>query len=206
MDKKNSVKYTYIKQSINGFFAEFNEQFDSELFNNIGETIADFYAGKWVLLSDEQAAFHTANPTASVTEVWNMELNPVVDASLEIAKMQKKHEIEEYDRSSYVNDFTVNNDIHAWLTADERANYRNSIDAAKLLNVANVSLFIGNMPITIPTQTAEVMLAQIQLYADGCFLVTKNHLLAIDQLESVEAVEEYDHTTGYPTKLNFNVE
>ena len=49
------------------------------------------------------------------------------------------------------------------------------------------------------------MLAQIQLYADQCFIVTKQHKAAVEALDSIEAVDNYDVTAGYPTKLTFNV-
>jgi hypothetical protein len=49
------------------------------------------------------------------------------------------------------------------------------------------------------------MLAQIQLYADQCFLVTKQHEAAVNALDSIESVDNYDITLGYPTKLVFNV-
>ena len=61
------------------------------------------------------------------------------------------------------------------------------------------------MPITLSVATAKLMLAQIQLYADQCFIVTKQHKAAVEALDSIEAVDNYDVTAGYPTKLIFNV-
>ena len=48
-----------------------------------------------------------------------------------------------------------------WLTPDKRSNYRNSIDAAKLVGLTTLSLYVGGMAVTLPTQDAELMLAQI---------------------------------------------
>lgn len=91
------------------------------------------------------------------------------------------------------------------MTPAERANYRSSIDAAELVGIDTLSLYIGDMPITLPTATAKLMLAQIQLYADQCFIVTKQHKATIEAMDSIENVDNYDYTVGYPTKLVFNI-
>jgi hypothetical protein len=107
-----------------------------------------------------------------------------------------------------VNGFNIINGedtIIAWLTPSERANYRSSIDAAELVGVENLQLYVGEMPVTLPTQSAKMMLAQIQLYADQCFIVTKQHIAAVAALETIEAVDAYDNTVDYPSKPEFNL-
>jgi len=122
--------------------------------------------------------------------------------TLEDAKNEKLMAIEDYDRSSFVNSFDImqNDEVVAssWLTPAERANYRSSIDAAELVGLTELSLYIGEIPVTLPTATAKLMLAQIQLYADQCFIVTKQHKAAVEALESIEAVGNYDITARYP--------
>ena len=49
------------------------------------------------------------------------------------------------------------------------------------------------------------MLAAIQLYADQCFIKTKQHEAAIKALATIEDINNYDYTVGYPTKLNFTL-
>lgn len=61
------------------------------------------------------------------------------------------------------------------------------------------------MPVTLDVENAEKMLAAIQLYADACFLATKQHELIINNMTEIEDVDNYDFTVGYPEKLNFNV-
>ena len=200
-------KYYYIKLSAANHIVCYDEPLNSESFP-IGETWQDYLENKYVPLSNEQVKFRENNPHAGIKEIWDlMLLQPTIEErTLEEAKARKKADIAEYNDSNNINDFTVNNALHSWLTPDERSNYRNSIDAAKILGLEDVSLFVGDMPLTLPTATAEQMLAQIQLYADHCFIVTKRHLLAVDALETIEAVDNYDYTTGYPLKLNFDVE
>ena len=193
-------KYTYIKYDVEGYYIDFDEKFDETLYNNIGKIFEDFLENKWVLLSDKQVAFHTANPNASVEEVWNMKLSP---RTLNQAKEEMIEKITEYDNSSEVNSFTINGKTKGWFTPEERSNYKSSIDAAKLIGIDNLSFFVGDMLLTLSPTQAEYMLAQIQLYADQCYIITKEHKLEVMGLETVEEVDAYDYTKDYPENINF---
>lgn len=201
--------YTYIKLSIAKHYVTFEEPLNPEEYNNLGENWQDYLDNKWVLLSSEQITFHEENPIASVKEVWDMELTPPYVRTLEDAKNEKIQEINDYDISDVVNGFDIerNEEIIAssWLTPTERANYRSSIDAAELVGLTELSLYIGEMPATLPVQTAKLMLAQIQLYADQCFIVTKQHIASVEALDSIADVDAYDVSVGYPDRLVFTL-
>lgn len=198
---------TYIRKSIKGYYIQFPEEIDAEYWaGKIGSTYEDFRDNKWILLSEEQEAFHNEHKYASVREVLNMELNAVVEPDpVETAKFNKLNDIRNYDNSSEINDFTVNGETHAWFTPEQRSNYRNSVDAAKLLGVESLEIFVGDNLITIPISVAEQALASIQLYADQCYIKTKQHIAAVEALTTVEEINNYDYTVGYPTKLNFTL-
>ena len=198
--------FTYISKKVKNCYFTIEEELVPTAYE-IGATLADFYEGKWVLLSEEQAAFHEEHPDASITEVWNMELIPTPVPhirDLDDAKREKKEQIDNYDNSSDVNGFEVNGNT-AWFTADERANYRASIESAKLLNVSSISFYIGDTLLTLPTEQVELLLAQLQLYADQCFIVTKQHKANVDALETIEEVDNYDYMTGYPQKITITL-
>lgn len=202
---------TYIRKSIKGYYVQYPEEIDTQYWSGkIGSTYEDFRAGKWILLSDEQVAFHNEHPYASISQVISMTLPESVEytRTLEDAKAEKINAIDSYDSSEAVNGFDVvdgENTVTAWLTPAERSNYRSSIEAAELVGLTELSLYIGELPVTLSVATAKLMLAQIQLYADQCFIVTKQHKAAVEALDSIEAVDNYDVTAGYPTKLTFNV-
>lgn len=192
----------YIKNDIRGYYINFPEEIDSNYWaGQIGSTLEDFYNGKWILLTTEQVEFHEAYPNASIQEVFNMKLN---ERTLEQAKQEKIFQLENYDSSNSINSFLVNG-ISAWITPVERSNYRTSIEAAEMIELTEVSLFIADQLITLPIEQAKLILAQIQLYADACYLTTIQHKKTINALETIEEVDSYDYTTGYPEKLNFNV-
>lgn len=203
---------TYIRKSIKGYYIDFPEEIDAQYWaGKIGSTYEDFKDNKWILLSDEQLVFHTEHPSASINQVLTMTLpEPVVyERTLEDAKMEKIMSIEEYDSSDNVNSFNVvsNGETVAtdWLTPEKRSNYKNSIDAAELVGLTELSLYIGEIPVTLSVATAKLMLAQIQLYADQCFIITKQHKAAIEALDSIDAVDNYDVTANYPQKLTFTI-
>lgn len=200
-------KYVYIKKSIslNGHYVDFAEPLSAQEYNNLGETWKDYIDDKWVLLSDEQVTFHEENPSASIKEVFDMKLDTPYERTLDDAKQEKLEQIREYDSSDNVNAVLING-TKAWLTPEERANYKNSIDAAKLLNIENVSFYINNTEYTTTVANAELMLAQIQLYADACFIATKQHEAIVNELDSIEVVDAHDITTGYPRMLRFNLQ
>ena len=202
------ANYTYIKKDVIGNYIEFNEMFNPNLYDNIGESYEDFLNNKWVLLSDEQVAFHNEHPEASIKEVWDMEIAPTPPRTLEEAKAEMIQTITEYDGSDSVNAFNVYDREHditfeGWFTPEERSNYKSSIDAAKLLGISALTFFIGNIELDVTPTQAEYMLAQIQLYADMCFIITKEHKIYVEGLDNIEDVDEFDYTANYPQKITF---
>lgn len=134
---------------------------------------------------------------------------PTPTELLERAKANKINEIEMYDSSDAVNSFRVNigNEvIDTWITPEQRSDYKNSIDAAELLGMTEVHPVLNGVAITLDIQTAKMALAKIQIYANQCYGVTEQHKLAVNKLNSIEEVEAYDFTAGYPEKLIFNVD
>lgn len=219
---------TYIKKNVKGNYVVLPEALNPEQYSNLGTDWVDYQQNKWVALNDEQVAFHEANPDASIKEVWLCKLNVVTEPTrtIEDAKNDMLRKIDEFDKGESVNNFTVNG-INAWFTPAERNNHKQSVDAAKLMGVEQLSFYIGDNLMTISTTGAEQVLAQIQLYADNCFIVTKQHKLNVEALANVEierdedgmpteeseaavkaaieAIDSYDYTLGYPTMLNFEL-
>ena len=201
-------KYIYIKRGLG--YVEFDTPISTELNgNDLGSTWEDYNNGKFVLLSAEQLAFKDEHPTASIKEVFDMEITPTPVRTLEDAKNEMIATIEEYDDSNSVNEFIVTHDGQVvttdWFEPNIRANYKNSVESAELVGLPTVSFYVGDMPITLPTQDAKLMLAQIQLYADACYIVTRQHIAAVEALTTIEAVDAFDYTADYPNKLSFEV-
>lgn len=164
----------------------------------IGSTVADFKAGMYIPLSDEQKTWYNEHNDAEPIEVLGMAYD------LDIQKQKKLAALMEYDDREDVNSFTVNG-LNAWLTVPERTNYNTSIEAAQELGHESVTFLIAGQTLTVSTAQAKQMLAAVQLYADACYIVTQTHAAAINSLDSAAAVMAYDFTQGYPQKLVFTI-
>ena len=118
------------------------------------------------------------------------------------AKAQKIAEITAYDCSDAVNALTYKG-VRTWLTAEVRNSYLTSIQAAELLGETSITFDIGGQAVTLELQSAKIMLAKLQRYADASYLVTQQHIAEVSKLTTVAEVTAYDITAGYPTKLTF---
>ena len=190
------VYITYIRKGV-GFFRIKNGLNPNNY--NIGRTFEDYEDGKFVPLNDEQLAWRADHPQAYPDEVWNME------HSVAHAIEQKLAALTEYDNSDAVNSVIING-MQTWLTVPERTNYNTSIAAATEMGLEDISFFVGNVELTVSTAQAKAMLAAVQLYADACFIATKTHAANISNLTTVEEVEAYDFTQGYPERPVFNLQ
>lgn len=195
-------KYFYIKLSVSKHYLEYEAPLSAEEYDNIGETWQDYVDNKFVPLSEEQVAFRDNNPTATVKEVWDMELTPPHVRTLEEAKMEKIFEIEDYDRSEAVNSFTIGNQT-MWLTVDERQQLTTQISSNEAIGRDTMTRWFNGQEFTFPIASWKQMLVALEVYAGDALNVTESHKAAVNALETIEEVDNYDITAGYPDKLSF---
>ena len=50
------------------------------------------------------------------------------------------------------------------------------------------------------------MLDKLEIYALNCFDITSKHKRNVYQISTIEEIENYDYTSGYPEKLTFTYE
>lgn len=197
---------TYIRKCIEGYFAKFPEEIDSVYWQGqIGVTYEDFEKNMWIHLSEDQISFYNEHPYATIKEIISMSIEP---ETLQEAIDKKLQEIETYDSSDIINSFIVNinnTTFKYWFTSEERSNYKNSIDSAEILSIENIHLIVNGILLTIPTQTAKLYLAQIQLYADNCWNTTELHKTTVKNLKIIEDVKNYNFKENYPEHLVFNL-
>lgn len=197
---------TYIRKNIKGYYIQYPEEIDSTYWEGkIGSTYADFLDGKWVLLSDEQVAFHTEYPEANIGQVLSMTLPEPHVRTLDEAKSEKIMEIEEYDRSEAVNSFTISNQT-MWLTVSERQQLATQINSNEAIGRETMTRWFNGYEFTYPIASWKQMLVALEVYAGDSKNVTEAHKAAVNALDNVEDVDDYNYATGYPDKLNFNVE
>lgn len=121
-------------------------------------------------------------------------------SELATAKAQKLTEIDAYDTSGEVNSFLVDG-TSMWLDKATRVGLMNSTTIAKNLGQEKVTLWLGSTQLTLACDKAISLLSAIEMYAVQCFDTTAKHKVAVSELTTIEEVEKYDITAGYPEKL-----
>lgn len=134
-------------------------------------------------------------------EEW-VEPAPTPAQLLERAKANKIAELETYNDSDAVNEFTISN-IPMWLNFDERSRLQKAVDAKEAMGKTSMTKVWNGVDFTFPLSTWKAMLAALEDYAYDCQNVTDSHKAAINALESIDEVEDYNFQSGYPEKLSF---
>lgn len=145
-------------------------------------------------------------PSVEQLEQWGFEEvivpDPTPEELLARAKANKIAELEAYDGSDAVNSFNVDGK-DMWLNAGIRQQLRISLDAMKALGRETVTKWFEGVEYVFPTDTWYQMLAAVEVYAADALNVTERHRANINSLRSIEEIEKYDYTEGYPEKLVF---
>lgn len=125
-------------------------------------------------------------------------------SELATAKAQKLSEIDAYDTSPAVNGFILNGET-VWLDKATRVGLMNSTTITKAMGQPTTTLWLGESKMEVPCDTAIQLLSALEMYALECFNVTAAHKKAVSELTSIEEVEKYDITAGYPAQLRMEV-
>ena len=146
----------------------------------------------------------TFNPKedAILADGWVEYEPPVIVPTLEEIKANKIEAILAYDSSEAVNEFSMGG-LPIWLDKATRAGLLLRFEAEAKAGRTSTTLWYNGLPFTLPLTYAQEILIALELYASACYDNTQRHIAEVQKLESKEAVEAYDYTTGYPAKLNF---
>ena len=146
----------------------------------------------------------TFNPKedAILADGWVEYEPPVIVPTLEEIKARKVDEILAYDSSEAVNEFSMSG-LPIWLDKATRAGLLLRFEAEAKAGRTSTTLWYNGLPFTLPLTYAQEILIALELYASACYDNTQRHIAEVQKMESKEAVEAYDYTTGYPQKLLF---
>lgn len=123
--------------------------------------------------------------------------------TVEEAKEMLIAEITAYDKSPSVNSFLLNNK-QRWLDVDLRRSLSYSTNILKEDGEKTVDIWFDTECETMDIDNALYMLKTLEVYAKQTNNVTHQHKAEVMALTSIEEVESYDITKGYPDKLVFS--
>lgn len=114
----------------------------------------------------------------------------------------KVAEIQVFDKSKDVNSLVLGGNV-MWFDKSTRVGLFNSISIEKQMGKTDTVLWYDATRYIIPISDALSMLDEIEMYALNCYNVTQSHIAAVRALQTIEEIENYDYTIGYPEKLSF---
>lgn len=172
---------------------------------------------KYYKIIDEEQVFFTGNVLKA--EEHNI-LNPTEEQMLEagwlvyeepeisdeqklaIEKAKKIMQIEEYDASPSVEQFTING-TPMWLGHELRQQIITSAGAYLALGSDTMTKVFNGQEFTFSISTWIQMLNALEVYAAEALNATERHKNNVKALTTVQEVQEYDFTINYPTQLSF---
>lgn len=160
-----------------------------------------FWDGVSIVLNGMRIFNPSVGQLAEAGYTEYVEPAPTPEQLLQQAKDGKIQELMDYNQSEEVNSFTLGGQT-MWLNFDERSRLQKAVDAKEALGRATMTKDWGGEQYPFTIQQWKQMLARLEEYAYDCQNTTDRHKAAIAALTTVEQVEEYDFTTGYPDKPN----
>ena len=130
------------------------------------------------------------------------EPEPDSQAALEDLRREVLERIQSYDRSAAVNSFIINGQ-QMWLTVDERQQIATQISANEAIGRDAMTKWFQGNEFTFPITTWRQMLIALEVYAGDALNVTEAHKAAVEAMDNIEDIENFDITAGYPEKLVF---
>lgn len=164
------------------------------------------------VLNEELGAYECVECSMPVSEYSETAVNEAYAAwktamanrRLAQAKREFFKKIEDYDTSPAVNGFALNGTV-VWLDKATRVGLMNSTSITKAMGQPTTTLWLGESKMEVPCDTAIRLLSALEMYALECFNVTAAHKKAVSELTTIEEVEKYDITAGYPAQLRMEV-
>ena len=145
------------------------------------------------------------NPTAEQYEQAGympyIEPMPTEEELLKQTIENKVDEIKEYDKSPAVNSFKLNG-MDAWINREDRIGTSRAIQLDKENGQTESEIWLNGFCLNVNCDLALKMLGMVGHYAYKAYNRTQAHIHAVRELKSIEEVQKYDHTVGYPEKLD----
>lgn len=126
------------------------------------------------------------------------------------AKSRKIDEINKYDSSKEVNICYIKTPLDTipyWANKTERSTLKSAIHDCIAMGRETYRLDLREVGVSVDINCEKLlqMLSALEVYAIDCYNKTTDHIYAVNNLTTVEEIEEYDYRVGYPEKLTFEL-
>ena len=160
----------------------------------------EVYNGRFIEVNDRMII--TPTPEILLENGYTpVDVEPSQEELLAAAKVEKIAEIKEYDNSDAVNSFKLNS-ISVWINREDRIGTRRAIELDIARGKTESEIWLNGFKLVVNSQLALKLLDAVGHYAYSAYNVTQSHIFAVKNLTSINEVEKYDYTKGYPEKLD----
>lgn len=164
------------------------------------------------VLNEELGAYECVECSMPVSEYSEAAVNEAYTAwkvatanrKLARAKREVLKKIEDYDTSPAVNGFCLNGE-RVWLDFELRDRVYQGNERLQRIGRTDTTLWLGKQCYNLSIEQAQNIISHIEAYAKDCYNVTAAHKKAVSELTTIEEVEKYDITAGYPAQLRMEV-
>lgn len=125
----------------------------------------------------------------------------------EIFQREKQHKLEEiqlYDVSNEVNGLYING-VKLWIDRDEREALERRFNIELNKGNTNTTLWKNGIKFVLDINIALQLLDELEYYAIQCYDNTQEHLVNVNNITTIEELENYDYRSGYPDMLRFDI-
>lgn len=141
---------------------------------------------------------------AAVNEAYAAWKTAMANRGLARVKREVLKKIEDYDTSPAVNGFILNGK-RVWLDFELRDRVYQGNERLQRIGRTDTTLWLGKQCYNLSIEQAQNIISHIETYAKDCYNVTAAHKKAVSELATIEEVEKYDITAGYPAQLRMEV-
>lgn len=159
----------------------------------------NIYNGSYIITNDNTTVL---NPTHEIL-IENGYVKEVIEDTLEQAIAEKIATIKAYDNSDNVNSFLLNG-VAVWINREDRIGTRRAIELDIEAGNIESEIWLQGMMLKVNSQLALKLLDKVEHYAYQAYNVTQRHIHNIKQLTTIEEVNKYDYTQGYPQQLELS--
>ena len=173
------------------------------------------YANKIVIIKN---GFQIINPTEEMLleDGWVEYIEPKSESQTQpeltdeekvnIAKQELTEKILEYDKSDEVNICYIefaNQKLPYWADKFERGSLKSAVQDCINCGRENYRLDLRELGIFVEVNCESALhnLSKLEVYAIDCYNTTTDHLFAVNNLTTIEELENYNYRENYPEKI-----
>ena len=162
--------------------------------------------------NDKVINTNTFNPTEEMIMAngWEEYITPIYEPTIEDYRRDKIREIERYDSSDEVNKCyikTAGKELSYWANKSERSSLKSAVNDCITMNRNTYRLDLRDIGLSVDIDCNKLleMLSALEVYAIDCYNKTTDHIFNVNNLTTIEEIENYDYRLGYPEKLIFEI-